>query len=294
MTTDFRVPTRLMKDREYALIPVDEIYVVNPRKREQKQFQENVRSIGALGLIKPIRVNRRRYAETGKYELICGQGRLEAHIQLGISDIKAEIVDEDEGTAYLCSLIENLARSQPGTIEFAKALMAMYERGMTCAELAKITGRSESGTIRYIRLMKAGEERLIRGVEEGIFPMTFACEVANSNDQTIQRILMDAFDERIANSSNLKTIRKILESRKRDIANGAKLKDHRTVADLKESIRELTDKKRGFCNQAKKKENRLIQTLLTLKTLNSSQGFIQILDNLGIKLIPELSGQYNF
>jgi ParB family chromosome partitioning protein len=293
MTKEPQIPMRLMKDREYALIPVDKIIVVNPRNREKKQFQENVRSIADLGLIKPIRVNKRRFAETGKYELICGQGRLEAHIQLGIPEIKAEVVDEDEGTAYLCSLIENLARSQPGTIEFARALMAMYEQGMTYAELAKITDRSESGMVRYIRLMKNGEERLIRGVEEGVFSITFAFEVANCHDKSIQEILMDAFDEGIANSNNLKVIRKILESRKRDIANGAKLKDHRTVDDLKESIREITDKKRTFCTQVKKKENRLIQSLLTLKKLDSDQVFSQMIEKYGIKVIPELKGRYN-
>ena len=70
------IPMRHMKDRRYELLPIDEIVVLNSRDREEARFTENVRSIREIGLLKPILVNVRFRAETGKYELICGEGRL--------------------------------------------------------------------------------------------------------------------------------------------------------------------------------------------------------------------------
>ena len=70
---DSPIPIRRMADREYWMVPVDQIRVVNPREREKNQFQENVRSINDVGLYKPILVNKRNLAATGFYDLICGQ-----------------------------------------------------------------------------------------------------------------------------------------------------------------------------------------------------------------------------
>jgi len=72
-----------IKARDYQMVPIEKIIVVHSRDRGKRQFQENVRSINQLGLYQPIQVNKRNYHRLGKYELICGQGRLEAHKQLG-------------------------------------------------------------------------------------------------------------------------------------------------------------------------------------------------------------------
>lgn len=52
----------------------------------------NVESIDSVGLMKPIRVNDKFLETTGKYELICGEGRLLAHKQLGKKEVLAEVV----------------------------------------------------------------------------------------------------------------------------------------------------------------------------------------------------------
>jgi ribosomal protein S16 len=54
-----------MAQRDYRMIPVKQINVVNSRNRKQKQFQENVRSINDVGLYKPILVNKRNLEATG-------------------------------------------------------------------------------------------------------------------------------------------------------------------------------------------------------------------------------------
>jgi ParB family chromosome partitioning protein len=52
----------------------------------------NVESIGNIGLMKPIRVNDKFVETTGFYELICGEGRLLAHKQIGKTHVLAEVV----------------------------------------------------------------------------------------------------------------------------------------------------------------------------------------------------------
>ena len=67
----------------------------------------NVQSIDHVGLIKPIRVNDKFLDRTGFYELVCGEGRLQAHQKLGRATVLAEVVTCTRKEAYLQSLIEN-------------------------------------------------------------------------------------------------------------------------------------------------------------------------------------------
>jgi ParB family chromosome partitioning protein len=95
-------------ERNYEMVPVEKIKVINSRNREKDQFDMNVQSIDQVGLLKPIRVNSRFVSKTGFYELICGEGRLIAHQPLGAKEIKAEVVSVSRKEAYLQSLIENI------------------------------------------------------------------------------------------------------------------------------------------------------------------------------------------
>ena len=65
-------------------IPIDQIRLLNPRARNQRNFQEIVQSIANVGLKRPITVSpRKSEADSASYDLVCGQGRIEAFIQLG-------------------------------------------------------------------------------------------------------------------------------------------------------------------------------------------------------------------
>ena len=207
------IPMRSMAERDYRLLQVDKIKIVFHRDREKKQFDENVRSIDEMGLYKPILVNKRNLKSTGMYELICGEGRLLAHIKLGKTHIQADVWDVDEVQAHLMTLGENIARPPPQTIEFAHVLKEMHDYGMGWKQLAAITGKGQQYIQDYIRLVEQGEERLIKGVEDGIFPLVFAMDVSQSSDRSIQHLLMDAFDNDIVNANNLVRVRKIIEDR---------------------------------------------------------------------------------
>ena len=195
-------PIRLMKDRRREMIPVDKIKVINSRTRDETQFALNVQSIGAIGQIKDIRVNDKFLHKEGFYELICGEGRLIAQKRLGKTQIFAEVVTCTRKQAYVESLVENLARSRPGTMDFARELKRLRDEGWDFERIARVACRSAEYVRQYIRLVENGEERLIHGVEHDVIPISFAIMVAQSDDANVQNVLMDAFDQGIVTSSN--------------------------------------------------------------------------------------------
>jgi ParB family chromosome partitioning protein len=93
-------------------IPLDAIDVINPRARSRKVFQEIVDSIAAVGLKRPITVAARRGPAGLRYDLVCGQGRLEAFRELGQSTIPAVVVEAGNEDCLVMSLVENVARRQ--------------------------------------------------------------------------------------------------------------------------------------------------------------------------------------
>ena len=115
--------------RRYEAIPIAKIKVINSRNRDKEQFDMNVESIDNVGLIKPVRVNDKFLERTGMYELICGEGRLLAHQRLGHETILAEVVTCTRKEAYLQSLVENIARTKPDSMDFAREIKRLYDEG---------------------------------------------------------------------------------------------------------------------------------------------------------------------
>lgn len=288
-----RLTIRLMKDRRREMIPIDKIKVLNSRTRDEIQFKLNIQSINTVGQIKDIRVNDKFLAKEGFYELICGEGRLIAHKRLGKTHIRAEIVTCSRKQAYLESLVENLARTRPGTMYFARELKSLRDEGWDYEQIAKIACRSVEYIRQYIRLVENGEDRLIQGVEQDIFPISFAVLVAQADDSTIQNVLMDAFDQGIVNGNNFARARAIISAR----LDGRKRKGNGqveyTVAALTHDIATATEAKDSFAREAQGKESRLYMLLDGLETLWHDEAFKELLLSEKLDKRPELTGKYN-
>ena len=288
-------PIVLMKDRRREMIPVDKIKVINSRKRDEQQFALNVQSIEANGQLKDIRVNDKFLEKSGFYELICGEGRLIAHKRLNHSEIRAEIVTCTRKQAYLESLVENLARSRPGTMEFARELKSLHDEGWSYEQIAKIACRTVEYIRQYIRLVENGEERLIQGVEQGVFPISFAVLVASSEDSAIQNVLMDAFDRGIVNCQNFAKARAIINSRqdRRTRKNDRGKPADYTVATLTTDIASTTQAKESYVREAQDKETRLFALLDGLAELWKDAALLALLESEGLSKRPELAGTYS-
>lgn len=287
-----------MKDRRYMMIPVEKIKVLNPRIRDEEQFQMNVQSIENNGMLMPIRVNDKFLEKTGFYELICGEGRLIAHQRLGKSEITAEVITCTRKDAYLQSLIENLARSRFVTIQHARELKQLHDEGWDYARIGKICCRSPEYVKQYIGLVEQGEDRLIQGVEQSVFPISFAILVAQSENGAIQNVLMDAFDQGVVNCQNFARARRIVGARleRASQANGEVKKNRAglTVTTLKKDIADLTKVKDSFVREAESKENRFLTLLTAINTLWRDDAFVRLVTEEQVKDRPDLTGNLGY
>ena len=284
-----------MADRKYQLIPLETIVVLNSRNRNRQKFAENVRSIEQVGLRKPIVVNGRGFQRTGKYELVCGEGRFIAHQELGRTEIAAEVIDCDRKTALLYSLVENIARVPPGTMWFALEMKRMHDSGFNYTEIGEIVGKSVTYVSAFIQLVEQGENRLIEGVEQGLFSISFAVQVAQSDDSTIQNVLMDAFDDGMVNCNSVRRVRKILELRMnagKDFRKRNEKSDGYTLKDLTREITKSTKEKEDFVRETQQKENRLLSLLIGMSSLMEDPEGLKLLVGFDLEMPPKLQGLY--
>lgn len=278
-------------DRRYEMISVDKVKVINSRLRDSQQFDMNVQSIEKTGLMKPIRVNDKFLARSGVYELVCGEGRLMAHRHLKKPEIMAEVITCTRKDAYLQSLVENIARTKPGTMDFARELKRLSDEGWSLKDLSRVAVRSEGYIRQYIQLVEQGEERLIAGVERGVFPISFAVLVAKSQSEDIQNLLMDAFDKDLITTENFAVARRLIATRtKREQGLNANGKKY-DVQQLKKDITDATKQKNSFVREARTRENRFLTLMTALDTLWQNTEFVQIVEAEGLADRPQLTGE---
>jgi hypothetical protein len=136
-----------------------------------------VSNISNIGLKKPITVARRREPVEGKsYDLVCGQGRLEAFVALGQTEIPAIIKDASREECFLMSLVENVARRQIRPLELLREIDNLKSRGYSTAEIAKKIDVTKSYVGGIVHLLRNGEERLLYAVEKGRVPCQLQCK----------------------------------------------------------------------------------------------------------------------
>src|SRR4051794_26184849 len=198
---------------EIRAIPIAAITVLNPRARNRKVFAELVGSISHLGLKKPITVSPR--PDGSGYNLVCGQGRLEAFIELGEHEISAVVIEAATEHCYVMSLVENLARRQHSSLELMGQIGALKERGYSAAEIAAKTDLSPEYVWAICHLLENGEERLLKAVERGEMPHTVAIEIARASESEVQQALMDAYESKSMPGNQVVVIRRIIEQRNR-------------------------------------------------------------------------------
>src|SRR3546814_4512007 len=75
-------------------------------------FRSIVANIAEIGLKRPITVTRRVASDGPFYDLVCGEGRLEACRELGQTDVPALVVNAEPEDCLVASLVENCARRQ--------------------------------------------------------------------------------------------------------------------------------------------------------------------------------------
>jgi len=124
-------------------IPIGEIQIKDNIRKEYTDLDELQASIREFGLIQPITV----YKEGDVYFVKTGHRRFMAYKELYKKDrdrfhsIRCIITDNDNIVEI--QLVENLLRVDISQLDFAYALNALKEKGMTHKEIANVLGKSE-------------------------------------------------------------------------------------------------------------------------------------------------------
>jgi len=278
---------------EVQMIPIDKITVPNPRSRGKKKFKQIVANISQIGLKKPITVAEYRNddGET-RYYLGCGQGRLEAYESLGQSEIPAIVIEATKEELMLISLIENLARRHPITIEQARHLAELRDQGDSPADIARKAGLNVAYVNGILKLLTKGEERLLQAVEKEQIPISVAITIAVSNDQAVQRALAEAYEKKELRGAALRKVRDLVEERRsrgKTIHRGFRNRTNSEVSteQLLKAYREETARQKALVQKAKICETKLVFTTSALKQLFQDESFTTLLRAESLDSLPQ-------
>lgn len=280
-------------DPQVRLIPVDRIRIVNPRTRDKKKFEDIVQSISAVGLKKPITVTVADPAPDGteSFDLVCGQGRLEAYLALGQKEIPALIRGLSQPDSLLASLIENIARRRVRPLDQVKLIQWMKEQGNECADIARSTGLSEQYVRHILAMFQHGEERLVEAVLRGEVPISIAMRIAGSSDDDSQRVLMEAYENKEMTQKSLTAFKRIVDHRRhfgRAYGPRQRTGPHRTSAEsLVVAYKQETQRQRLLVRKAKLCEARLLSVTAAFKVLIEDEDFATLLRAEKMETMPK-------
>ena len=273
------------------LVPVDQISVVNPRVRNRKVFDEIVENIAELGLKRPITVARRDQTEGPHYELVCGQGRLEAYRALGQEKIPALVIDASSEDCLVMSLVENLARRQHRAIDLLRDIEGLKRRGYRETEIARKTQLSLKYVRGVIRLLENREHRLLRAVESGQIPVSVAVDIAEADDAAMQDVLQQAYESNLLRGAKLMAAKRLVEARQK------RGKGHRTtdgyykrplsVESLLRTYQDDVDKKQILVRKAAVARDQIMFVTEALRKLLADENFVTLLRAEGLETIPQ-------
>jgi ParB family chromosome partitioning protein len=281
---------------EIKMIPIDKIHILNPRVRNQKLFQAIAKNIADVGLKRPITVRIGSHASDRDYDLVCGQGRIEAFQLAGKKQIPAIVINASEEEALVMSLVENLARRQHRSMDILQGVEILKRQGYDAKTIANKTGLVVEYIYDVLLLLEKGEQRLLAAVEAGTMPITVAVTIAKSPNDSIQQALQEAYDSNLLRGKKLLDAKKILEVRKRlgKMSHGGGHGRHRNRDSEHVSAREVlkiyekeVDRKRLLTRKADATGSCMVFIIEALRDLMKDKAFKALLEAEELTSMPK-------
>jgi ParB family transcriptional regulator, chromosome partitioning protein len=138
------------------LLPIEQLDP-NPTQPRQAMgdLSELMASIAEKGIIEPLVVRQR----DGRFQIVAGERRYQAAVQLGLREVPVVIREADDHEAIELALVENLQRKDLTPFEEADALQALGQRcGYTHDELARKLGKSRTAITESLALVKLPDD----------------------------------------------------------------------------------------------------------------------------------------
>ncbi len=276
------------------LIPISRITVLNPRARNKRQHREIVNNIETIGLKRPITVSKHDGPGGTRYDLVCGEGRLEAFQMLGQTEIPAVVIEASESECLVMSLVENIARRVQRPIDVMNEIGALRKRGYTEAEISRKIGITSGWVSMIVTLLERGEERLLSAVETGLIPISLAMEISRAESEEAQNLLLDAYETGKLRGKKLASVRRLLDLRMRGRSKsmtsgkfGRKGTNRKlTAGDLMQVYQREAEKQRLLVKKSDFTQTRLLFIVEAIKDLLTDDGFLTLLRAEGLETMP--------
>lgn len=279
-----------MEHGAIELISIEDIHILNPRVRNQIIAEEIRQNIRSIGLKRPITVSPRKDAKNGKkYDLVCGQGRIEAFIAAGETEIPAIIREVSEEDAHIMSLVENIARRNNSALELLQSIKYLKGQGYADDAIAAKTNLGRDYIRGIIRLLEEGEEYLVNAVEKGRIPLYQALNIAAEDDAAVQTALTEAYESGALTGKKLVVVQKIISRRKhygKGISAPPREKANLSAEDLIAAYENGAREKKRLLAQSNYIKDVLDYTAMALRQLLNDVHFTNQLKAVGMNEIP--------
>jgi ParB family chromosome partitioning protein len=281
-----------MKKLEIANVSIADILVANPRNRHRAKWMEIVTSIRAVGLKRPITVSRRREPTTdGKqFDLVCGQGRIEAFLELGQTTIPAIVTEVSREDQFLMSLVENLARRQPSNRDLLREVKVLRERGYSSEVIAQKLGVDRVFIYGLVHLIERGEESLVQHVEAGRLPISVAVEIARGDDHAVSVALSEAYQSGQLRGAKLAVVRKLVAARASKLTALGEVRNSErplTPDALVRAYEQTVQEQRALVARAEKANSRMLLLSSAFRQLFADEAFVTLLRAENLADVPE-------
>lgn len=277
------------------MIPIEQIRVINPRCRDQKKFAQMVESIRLVGLKKPIKVSLRAKFEKGGsgYDLVYGQGRIEAFLALGYKEIPAIVVKLSKEDRLLFSLMENLVRRFPSRSELVSEIMRLKEAGYNNVQIGKKIGIGDSAVGDYLSLIQAKEERLINAVFNGTIPLEVAVEISKAETPAQQTAFLKAYESGKFNTTAIRVVKRLITLRSGDAkgrakgSKGSTPQEDLSPQEMVNMYRRQTYKIQSLVRKTKVCETKILIVVSAFKKLLADEKFRALLHSQNMADFPK-------
>ena len=153
------------------MVPIDQI---DPNPNQPRQvmgdLSELIASIAEKGILEPLVVRQR----AGRFQIVAGERRYQAAVQVGLREIPVVIRDVDDDEIIEIALIENIQRKDLTPFEESEALASLASRcGYTHEDMARRLGKSRTSVTESLSL---------NGIPEDVKNL---CRLADINSKSL-------------------------------------------------------------------------------------------------------------
>jgi ParB family chromosome partitioning protein len=138
------------------VVPID---LLDPNPMQPRQvmgdLSELMASVAEKGIIEPLLVRQRG----GRYQIIAGERRYHAAVQVGLRDVPVIVRDVDDEEVMELALVENLQRKDLTPFEESEALQQLADKcAYTHEDMARKLGKSRTSITESLSLTAMPEE----------------------------------------------------------------------------------------------------------------------------------------